>query len=242
VWVYDIARRTAAPLATERHNLSPVWTPDGRRLTYASGGDIFWRAADAGTAAELLLARDRAQYPTSWSADGRLLIFQDVQANADRYDLWVLPVDGKPRPLIATDNDESSARLSPDGRWLAYDSDESGRTDVYVRPFPNVNERKWVVSTNGGHHGVWSPDGRELFYAIGSALMRVAVDAKGDRFAAGTPESLFSGPFDLLTTHYTIAPDGNHFIMVEADPNARPTQIQVVLNWQEELKQRVPTR
>lgn len=138
-------------------------------------------------------------------------------------------------------NNETSPHISPDGKWIAYGSDESGRQEVYVRHFPNVNEGKWTISTSGGRHPVWSPDGRELYYALGSALFAVSVEAKGNSFVAGAPEMLFSGPFDLLTTDYTPSADGSRFIMIEADPNARPTQIQVVLNWAEEVK-RATTR
>jgi Tol biopolymer transport system component len=239
VWVYDILRRTGIPLAAELHNLGPLWTPDGRRVTYTSAGDIVWRAADAGTAGETLLVRPRPQYPTSWSRDGRLLVFNENNAG-DKYDIWVLPANEQPRPLLATENDEAEGRLSPDERWIAYRSDESGRREVYVRRFPDVNAGKWSVSTSGGHHPVWSPDGRELFYALGSSIFRVPIDTRGDTFVAGTPQLLFSGPYDLLTTEYAVTPDGESFIMVEADPNGRPTQIQVVLNWIEEVKRLVP--
>jgi serine/threonine-protein kinase len=239
IWVYDLGRKSRIALATEGHNLSPVWTPDGRRIAYASDvpdapPDLFWRAADAGTAGERLLARDGPQFPTSWSPDGRLLIFNDGVPNG--YDIWVLPLNGTPRALIATQASELGGQLSPDGRWLAYQSNESGRFEVYVRPFPNVNDGKWAVSTVGGHRALWSRNGRELFYAVGSALMSVPVDARGPVFAAGTPELLFSGPFDTSYTNYAISADGAHFIMVDVDPNARPTQLHVVLNWAEEVR------
>jgi serine/threonine-protein kinase len=237
VWVYDIARRSWTPLANEGHSLTPLWTPDGRRVSFESGGDLFWRAADASSPAERLLERERVQYGTSWSPDGRLLIFEEVQGDsASKFDILALPLGESPRPLIVTDSNENSAKLSPDGRWLAYNSDESGRQEIYVRPFPNVNEGKWTISTGGGRYPVWAPDGRALYYELGSSIVGVSIDARGKSLAPGTPETLFSGPFDLRTTEFAVAPDGAHFIMVESDPNARPTQIQAVLNWTEELK------
>jgi hypothetical protein len=126
-------------------------------------------------------------------------------------------------------------KYPPMVKWMAYRSDESGRHEVYVRRFPDIDNGKWTISTSGGHHPVWSPDGRELFYAMGTALYRVAINTRNNSFVARTPEMLFSGPFDLLTAEYDVMPDGQHFVMVEADPSARPTQIQVILNWSDEL-------
>ena len=238
IWVYDILRQSRIALATEGPNLMPLWTPDGRRIAYASGlpPDIFWRTADAGSPAERLLERDGPQYPTSWSADGRLLIFEEGARNA--YDIWMLPIGDKPRPLIATPASELGGRLSPDGRWIAYHSNESGRFEVSVRPFPAVGDGKWTISTSGGQHALWSPDGTELFYVVGSSVMRVGIDGKGSVLKAGTPELLFSGPFDIGYTNYALSGDGAHFIMVEVDPEARQTQLSVVVNWGEELKRR----
>ena len=237
IWVYDLARKTRSALATDTHSLTPLWTPDGRRIAYASGGpslDMFWRDADAGSPAERLLEREGPQFPTSWSSDGQLLIFHDGTPNA--YDIWMLPLHGTPRPVLATPASESGGQLSPNGRWLAYHSNESGRLEVYVRPFPNVNDGKWTISTAGGQRPLWSSDGTELFYAADSAIMRVAVDTSSARFAAAPPELLFTGPFDPSYTSYAVSKDGASFIMVEIDPNARPTQLNVVLNWAEEVK------
>jgi serine/threonine-protein kinase len=210
-------------------------------VTYTSDLHIAWRAADASGAAEALLAREGTQYPTAWSKDGEMLLFDQSQVDVpNRSDIWVMPRRGPPRPLIATPHEERAARLSPDGRWVAYHSNESGRLEVYVRPFPNVDDGKWTISTAGGRRPVWSPDGQELFYALGAALMRVPVTIRGAGFAAGTPEQLFSGPFELATTDFSISPDGKYFVMVESDPGARPTQVQVVLNWTEELTRLAP--
>jgi hypothetical protein len=237
IWIYDILRKSWTRLAGEKHSLEPLWAPDNRRVLFDTDGDLFSRPFDASTPAEMLLARPRPQYATSWSADGKILIFSETQVDsANKYDIWALPIGEEPRPLIRTPSNEGDGRLSPNGAWLAYQSDESGRMEIYVRPFPNVDERKVPISTSGGQRPVWSPDGRELFYGLGSAVYRVAIDARGSAFTAGPPEMLFRGPFDLLTTEFTIMPDGSRFLLVENDPNARPTQIQVVFNWEEELK------
>ena len=241
VWVYDLSRQSRIPLAIERHSLSPLWTPDGRRIAYTSDApsDIYWRTADAGAPAERLLQRDGPQYASSWSSDGQLLIFHEGGPN--QYDIWSLPIGGTPRPLIVTPASELGGRLSPDERWLAYESNESGRFEIYVRPFPNVTKGKWMISTSGGQRAVWGPDMKELFYHVGSSMMRVAVDARGPSFKAGNPEPLFSGPFDMTYTGYALAQDGR-FILVEIDPHARPTQLQAVLNWSEDVTRALARR
>jgi serine/threonine-protein kinase len=238
IWVYDLARRSGAPLTTERHNLASKWTPDGRRISWSGGSEgvraSYWRMADGSTAAEVLLQGERPLSVEDWSRDGQFLIFT---ATASRNtDIWVRSRSGEPSPLIATSADEIAARLSPDDRWLAYMSDESGRWEVYVRPFPNVNAGKWLISTGGGTDPVWSPNGRELFYMNGTAMMGTTLEANGSAFHLSAPEMLFTGPFETGSTAFDITPDGMYFVMVEADPDAKPTQFQVVLNWLEELK------
>ena len=114
--------------------------------------------------------------------------------------------------------------------------------EVYVRPFPNVDEGKWLISSGGGGNPVWSPTGRELFYINGTALMSAAIETKGATLRVSAPELLFTGPFETGSPQFDVFPDGASFVMVEADPDARPTQIHVVLNWLEELKQRVAVK
>jgi Tol biopolymer transport system component len=236
IWIYDILRRSWTRIATDAHSLEPIFTPDDRRVLFGNG-DLFWGPADASAPPERLLARDRAQYPTSWTPDGTEMIFNDQQAgDSTKYDLWIMRPGENPRPLIVTANNEGAGHVSPDGKWIAYDSDESGRQEVYVRHFPNVNDGKWTISTGGGRHALWAPSGNELYYFLGSSLYSVRVETRGDSLVAAPPEMLFDGPFDLPTTDYTLSPDGTRFIMVEADPNARPTQIHVVANWAEEVR------
>ena len=234
VWIYDLERRSSFPLSTDRHNLATVWSPDGRRVAYSSGGDLYWRPADASAPEERLLERAGLQYPQAWSRAGGLLLFShtDVETSGD---IWAMPLNGEPRPIVATSAHEPHFDLSPDERWLAYMSDESGRMEVYVRPFPHVDRGKWIVS-NGGSVPVWSPTGRELFYMNATSMMSVAVNSRGDEFQAAAPEVLFSGPFETGSLNFDVSPDGTYFIMAEADPDAKPTQINVVLNWAQELK------
>jgi serine/threonine-protein kinase len=241
VWVFDVARQSGVPLAGEGHSIGSVWTNDGRRVAYTSRGEIYARAADASGPAEPLLPREGPQYPQDWSIDGRTLLFLNDTV-ASRSDIWIKTGDDEPRPLIATAAIENAARLSPDNRWLAYMSDESGRPEIYVRPFPDVDAGKWLVSTDGGVFAVWSPSGKELFYMNGTTMMAVAIEARGTSLSIGRPEALFSGPFETGSPQFDVMPDGRHFIMVEADPDARPTQIHVILNWMEEVKRAVGSR
>jgi Tol biopolymer transport system component len=173
IWVYDLSRRSGARLATERHNIYPRWTSDGRRISrtggVAGGFDIQRRAADGSSEAQLLLGGERTRYADTWSRDGKFLVFHDAHPTY-RNDIWMKPAGGDPAPLVATPAHEYAASLSPDDRWLAYMSDESGRMEVYVRPFPNVGDGKWLISTGGGANPVWSPTGRELFYMSGNAM------------------------------------------------------------------------
>jgi Tol biopolymer transport system component len=240
LFIYDVDRASRMPLSNG--GITPVWTPDGQRVAFSFRGGISWKPADGSRAEEQLLEVGRPANPTSWSADGRVLIFQEDDP-VTQYDIWVSPRGEKPRPLIATPSREMGGRLSPDGRWLAYYSNESGRNEVYVRPFPNVNEQRWTVSTAGGQSPAWSPDGRELFYMNAAAMMAVSIQTRGPSLAAGTPEFLFDGPFDTTQDmNFDVSPDGTRFVMVEADPDASPTRLQVVLNWPAELKEKVSTK
>jgi dipeptidyl aminopeptidase/acylaminoacyl peptidase len=150
--------------------------------------------------------------------------------------------DRKAQPFLRTQFDEAVPRFSPDGRWLAYISDESGRFEIYVQPYPGPG-RKWQISTEGGTEPVWNPNGRELFYRSGDKMMAVDI-ATQPGFAAGTPRKLFEGRYELPpfpTTNYDVSPDGQRFLLLKPiEQEAASTQINVVLNWFEELKRRVP--
>jgi Tol biopolymer transport system component len=235
LWMYDIGRSSRRPLSVNGHNIGGAWRPDGLRYAYYSKGDIYWRASDASDREERLLERDRNQYPSTWTPDGSRLLFTDDHA-VTRSDIWALTPGGAATPYIVTPAREDNPRLSADGRWLAYTSDESGQPEVHVRPFPDVHRGKWVVSS-GGHSPVWARSGRELFYRNGNTLMRVPVDPRGMQLSAGPPEALFSGPFDSTQgSNVDVSPDGSYFVMVEADPDQRPTRLQLVLNWRDEIE------
>jgi serine/threonine-protein kinase len=255
-WLYDLSRDTLTRFTFEG-NYNPVsaWTPDGKRIAFESNKDgppnIFWQLADGSGGLERLTTSEYVNAPFSWSPDGQLLAFIELNPTTG-FDIWVLrmsdpsPGSGQVRkaePFLRTRFNETSPRFSPDGRWLAYVSDESGRNEVYVQPYPGPGG-KWQISTEGGKEPVWNPNGRELFYRNGDKMMTVDI-ATQPGFAAGKPRVLFEGPYDpppVPVANYDVSPDGQRFLMLKSTEQAQsaPTQINVVLNWFEELKRRVP--
>ena len=156
-------------------------------------------------------------------------------------DIWMLEHEGDraPSPFLATPFYEQTPMFSPDGRFLAYSSTESGRTEVYVQPYPGPGG-VFPISTEGGQEPVWSADGRELFYRNGNRMMAVAVSTEPD-FTAGKPRILFEGPYETVTGgNYDVSPDGRRFVMIQSEEESTPKQIHVVLNFSEELKRLAP--
>jgi Tol biopolymer transport system component len=199
---------------------------------------VFWRAADGAGAEERLTSGENQQAAVSWSPDGKLLAFTD-ESPTTALDIWILRVEGerKPLPFIRTPFSEEGAAFSPDGRWLAYSSNEPGRTEVYVQPFPGPGG-KHLISTEGGGGPRWARNGRELFYSNGNKMMVVDIQTE-PTFTAGKPRLLFEGQYG----GWDVAPDGQRFLMIQSvEPEQPATQINVVLNWFEELKRKVPTR
>jgi len=242
IWIYDLERQSRRRISGDGHSIGSAWTPDGQRIAYFSRGDMHWRASDASSAEERLLDRPRSQYAGAWSPDGRLLLFTDDH-ELTRGDIWGLPLGGQPTPYVVGPAIQNNPKLSADGRWLAYTSNESGRQEVHVRPFPNVKDGDWVISADGGHTPAWSRSGGELFYMTGNTVMSVAIDTRGRRFVARRPAALFSGPFDTTQANdFDVAPDGNSFVMVEADPDQRPTRLHVIVNWATELARMAAAR
>jgi dipeptidyl aminopeptidase/acylaminoacyl peptidase len=173
----------------------------------------------------------------SWSGDGSTVAFHERKPDGKR-DIWVVTPGGDPVPFLLTPFDERSPRFSPDGKWLAYVSDESGRNDVYVQPYPGPGP-KWLVSTDGGTDPVWSKNGRELFYRHGDELMSVTVTATRE-FSASRPTRLFETRFDVGDNgpNYDVSPDGKWFLMPRSDRAAAPGELHVVLNWFSEVTAR----
>ena len=251
IWLYDLAQDTLTRLTFEGDlNNSPEWAPDGTRIAFYSTKDgpqkIFWQLADGSGGLERLTSGESGpQTPKSWSADGQLLAFQDISPTMQR-DIWVLRLsDRKAEPFLRTPFIEGAPAFSPDGRWLAYVSNESGRPEIYVQPYPGPGG-KWQISTDGGTEPVWSRNGREVFYRSGNKMMAVATTTQPG-FSPGNPkcssrESTLMKRFPAMGPAFDVSPDGQRFLMVKETEQAPSlTQINVVLNWFEELKRRVPT-
>jgi Tol biopolymer transport system component len=259
LWSWDLRRATLTRLTFEPgQDLNPVWTPDGRRIIFASdraGGvlNVWWQAADGTGAAERLTTGSNSQLPSGIAPDGTQVVLYGVIPTMGR-DLLRLALDGSRRvtPLLQTKFEERNGLVSPDGRWLAYESDSSGRLEIYVRPFPNAGGGQWQVSTGGGTAPLWARSGKELFYlAPDGALLRVPVEASGATWNAGTPTKLLEGRYytpggaATVGRTYDVSPDGQRFLMIKApgaDATAAPPSVIVVQHWDQELKRLVPTK
>ena len=245
IWIYDLSHDTLTRLTFEAINDFPLWMPDSRRITYRSNKsgptNLFWRPADGSGTEELLAPSQYTQNSTSWSSDGKMLAFVQLNPKTGR-DIWILSTEGglKARPLLATPFDEMGAVLSADNRWLAYVSSESAREEVYVRPVSGSGE-KWQVSTDGGTEPAWAHSGRELFYRNGAKMMVIDL-AAGAVFTAGKPRLLFEGQFKTTAgtgagAEYDVTPDGQKFLMIqESSAQSAPRQLEVVQEWFSELK------
>jgi Tol biopolymer transport system component len=245
VWLYNLSRDTLTRLTFQGStNYNPIWTRDGKRIAFTSVGyGLFWQPADGSGGPEML--NELGGLPNSWSPNGQLLAFDEQRSSAGR-DIWVLrPGEHKEEVFLGTPFNEGAAQFSPDGRWLAYASNESGRYEIYMQPYPGPGG-KWQISTEGGGEPLWNPNGRELFYRSGNKMMAVEITTQPS-FSAGKPKVLFAGqyqpsPNPVPNANYDVTPDGQRFIMLKPGGQEQaPTQINVVLNWFEELKQKVPT-
>ena len=250
IWIWDFAHETLTRLTfAPGADLNPVWTPDGRQVAFASDRDgtpnLYLKAADGTGAVERLTESENQQYPYAFTPDGRQLVFLEMDGR--NYDLVVLSLEGSPEPLLATEFSERNGEISPDGLWLAYESNASGQYEIYVRPFPNVEDGQWLISRGGGARPLWAPDGRELFYlAPGRRLMAVGVQTEPS-FAPGAAEEVFGGYYapggGAVARTYDISPDGERFLMIKesGSDETSSTEFILVLNWFEELKRLVPT-
>jgi hypothetical protein len=225
-----------------------------RRQRLSDAADARLEAATGEIAVDALTESPNVQRPTAITPDGtRVVLFEEGRPGTGT-DLMLLTLDGGARavtPLLATPFAERNGELSPDGRWLAFESDEPGQFEIYVRPFPKVEAGKWQVSTSGGTRPLWARSGRELFYrAPDGAVLGVAVQAAGGHFRTGTPARLVEGRYvaggaGFPGRSYDVALDGARFLMIqESDDSTEtaPPVIVVVQHWVEELKRRVPTR
>lgn len=239
LWVYVIAEDALRQLTFEVNSSSPVWASDGASLAFSSSRsgapNLFAVRVDGSGGEERLGVSDNPQLPGSWSPDGGTLAYVERSASTGR-DIWLLTsADRRSHPFLTTPAHESAPRFSPDGRWIAYVSDESGRNEIYVRAVIDTSRRR-QVSKDGGVEPVWARSGRELFYRSRDRIMTVSIGS-GAELGAGESRVMFAGPFEKGTVdipNYDVMPDGQRFVMIKApEQDATPHSLHVVLNWLE---------
>jgi serine/threonine-protein kinase len=265
IWIWDFARQTLRRLTPDPGGDSmPVWTPDGTRIIFmsqrAGAPNLYLQAADGTGTSDRLMESANSQWPTSITPDGRLVVGFEM-GPATTGDVIAFPLLSPATrsgsavnasladALVETRFKGAHPDISPNGRYVAYRSSESGRNEVYVRPFPQVEGGSWQVSTRGGARPAWSRSGHELFYVDESmTLIRVPVRTSGSTFSTGNPAKVFDTQYaePNPSRHYDVSADGQRFLMMKdngaGDPSATPASMVVVLQWTEELKQRVPAR
>jgi Tol biopolymer transport system component len=258
VWTYDVARDALTRLTVHpAPDRSPVWTPDGRRLVYGSlrsdaAQNLYWQRADGSGDATRLTTSPNVQTPGSWHPSGRFLAFQETRAQTGT-DLLILPLDGDeasgwkpgtPTVFLSTPFGELRPRFSPDGRWLAYESNESGTLEIYVRPFPGSGS-KWPISTGGGINAVWSRARPELLYlAPDGRIMAVPYTATSDAFQAEKPRVWSETRVQIRPLNgasFDLHPDGERAVMAPAtEATAGPTHVTMIFNFFDELRRMAP--
>ena len=269
IWIWDVGRQTQTRLTNDAPaDMSPVWTPDGRRLIWSSArdndiGNLYWQASDGTGSAERLTTNTGAQFPTSISPDGtRVLLFAASAQSRRAISTLTLPTSSaglnagrlQAEPLLQSSADQQNGEISPNGYWIAYQSNESGRSEIYVRPFPRVDADRFTISPNGGTRPAWARNGRELFFLDGDGrLTSVPVQATATTFRPGAATKILNTRYyagfsrrgqDLRA--YDVSRDGQRFLMIKDEAGTGETgasaSMVVVVNWQEELKRLVPTR
>ena len=243
IWLLEFARSATSRLTFSQHQDSiPLWSPDGRQIAFQSNRNgvfqIYRKDSGGGGQEEQLTEGPMSKYPSDWSRDGKYLLYGQVDSTTGA-DLWALPLDGPRKPVLVlqTPFTEVRARFSPDGKWIAYESNESGRSEIYVRAFPS-STGQWQISNQGGNSARWRGDGKELFYlSPDGKMMAVGVRTSAASVEVDPPRELFNASLTGLYFSYDITSDGRRFLLVEP-PEAQGgiAPLTVTVNWQAGLK------
>jgi len=245
IWIYDRTRPAPTRLTFDPANeTSPIWSPDDDEIVFASlAGSTthdLYKKKSSGTGSETLLHQcDLHCFPADWRLDGHYILFNQANPEAD-YDIWFLSLpDGKAEPFLTTPFDEIGAGFSPDGRFVAYDSNESGKREVYVRDFGNPGSR-WQISSGGGMSPRWSQDSRELFYLAADGQLMAVTVTTSPRFEASAPVALFAprlrlGIDSAFSGNFDVLPDGTGFVINENLAEETSLPITLIVNWAAEL-------
>ncbi len=241
IWIMDAATGALRRLTTEGANRFPMWSPDGKRVLFASdrhrkpvdgkpvrhgdGHDVYWQLADGTGQAERLTFGEYPHSPQRWAPDGKTLSFYEIHPQNKR-DIWTMSIDGdrKPRPFLATPNAEAGVGFSGDGKWLAYTTDETGRYEIFIRAFPDASHKQ-QLTTEGGLELLWPLGSKEFFYRVGKKRFARDITVGADRVTVGTPKEMFEG--DYITSPGTRAGwdtvDGQHFLFLKTAPGSKPS-------------------
>ncbi len=248
VWVADAARGTLTRITAGRgEDHSAVWTPDGRSVTYSStrGAEsrLRQKAADGSGAETELFAAASHRHLGGWTADARLLLTEATTATGRDLQIVRVGESAGEQAWLATRFNEAHPRLSPDGRWLAYTSDESGRPEVYVQAFPEGGD-KLAISNGGGREPVWAPDGHALYYRTGDRMLEVGIDTE-PALRAGAPHLIFEGAYEGVVwgePDYDVSPDGQRFLMIKSTGPPPRAEMEVIVNWFDDVARAVESR
>jgi len=249
VYIYEWARKAKSRLTFDAAvDQAPVWSHDGKRIIFASGrtgsaANLYWQPADGTGIAERLTTGPNQQWPYAVTRDGKTLVYIELGPKTS-YDIYAISLigDRTPRGLLTSAADERRPTLSPDNKWMAYQSDESGTFEIFVRPFPDVNSGRWQVSAGGGASPIWGADVNEIFYRLNSDVFRVGVSTTS-AFVPAAPVKILGGfarP-DASGMQYAIAHDGNRFVLIKPHAAGETrSEYRVVLNWFDDVRARVP--
>jgi Tol biopolymer transport system component len=245
IWLFDLTRGTETRFTFDPgSDRAPLWSPDGTEIMFASDRtgvwDLYRKSVNGTKAEERVISSADDEFPSQWSADMRLIVYSTPRPKTN-WDLWTLPVrePSKPSPFLRTRFNEVQGALSPNGQWMAYTADETGRFEVYVQSFPEGGNKR-QVSVDGGSDSKWRADGRELFYVSPKHKLISVKLQPGARFEAGLPVELFEMPIpDLVASfpnNYLASADGQRFLVNTLVRDAPSPQISVVINWAAELR------